>query len=694
MDAEMFRCHRNLLRACYTLFCCASVSAIESPSFTVTTLDTKTVYTATPASSNLPNFKPHVNFPYMKIRADGGLEADASVGQTQSGAQFGVRAYSNDNGQTWTTTTSYPSVPNVSIVRSAGTFSYGFSYAASGSSITSFNGSKYSSTNGGTSWSAVNCTFNTGTVAYSSLYNNYGDVVQSGSQLLITAYGPRAGSSTQESVLFASSDNGSTWTRRSTIASYTSDVLIGMGSEGPSECGLVKLNNGNLLAVFRTGQPFPSSDLNAVAPPIMWAMSSDNGVSWTTPKSLGVSGVFPTIRKLDDGSVALTYGRYGVKVMFADETGLRWSRPTTVYAGPGSGHTEIRKMLNGQYAMVYDQSSFFPPSYNASPPAAYTYNNQQSANLKMALLNITRNAVTDDYAWQLEYHGDVAPDSLGVGWVRTSSGPSLFEYYTAEAGQDYTRLDTGLSSTAKTLYYTLSGAGLTPWTNVDFAGKGLVLDVRAKANYYSEEGSADISIGDASSGSVFLQFVKDNLVLEGVGGDAQQAVYSSAAHPGFLASQWHDYRLVISPDPANTSQVLARVYLDGNYASPVLSKLVSASIINKLQYGDSNSLYNGGVSVDYLRFTSLLDKWGLIDPNLDGKCNSVDFNILAGHFGAVNPRWVDGDFNFDHAIDSVDFGLLLADYGKTKGSPLLGAIVPEPASLVLLLPICFLRRRT
>ena len=45
----------------------------------------------------------------------------------------------------------------------------------------------------------------------------------------------------------------------------------------------------------------------------------------------------PILRKLDDGTVAMTYGRYGAKVMFADAGGLRWSVPSTIYNGPGSG---------------------------------------------------------------------------------------------------------------------------------------------------------------------------------------------------------------------------------------------------------------------------------------------------------------------------------------------------------------------
>jgi len=54
----------------------------EGPSFQVDVLDTKIIYTATPADSSVPGFKPHINFPWLTRRGSGiihGIAADAAL---------------------------------------------------------------------------------------------------------------------------------------------------------------------------------------------------------------------------------------------------------------------------------------------------------------------------------------------------------------------------------------------------------------------------------------------------------------------------------------------------------------------------------------------------------------------------------------------------------------------------------------
>jgi fibronectin-binding autotransporter adhesin len=78
------------------------------------------------------------------------------------------------------------------------------------------------------------------------------------------------------------------------------------------------------------------------------------------------------------------------------------------------------------------------------------------------------------------------------------------------------------------------------------------------------------------------------------------------------------------------------------------------------------------------------------DANLDGKVNTLDFNQLAGGFGAAGQVWANGNFNYDANVDSNDFNILVGTYGMTVALPgstpaaALGAVVPEPASLSLL----------
>lgn len=585
----------------------AAALAGEAPNILVQPISTHTIYTATPASSSLPGFKPHINFPYMKQRADGTLAADFTVGQTQSGAVFGVRGFSSDGGRNWGGfLTPTPAAPNAQLVAPAGQQSLGFSFATSGSGVTSFLGTRFASSDGGTNWSAVNCSFSTGGVGYSSLYNNYQDVVRSGTALLTTAYGVRTGSTTQELVLFASTDSGETWTRRSTVASFDPNPTLEMGSEGPSEGSVIALDNGKLLSVFRTGQPFPGSDLAANGPPLMWSISGDSGQSWSTPKTLGVAGVFPLLRKLPDGHVALSYGRYGAKLMFADPSGMRWTRPTVVYNGPGSGHTELRRNASdGTYAFVYDQSSFYPPPYNAAPPAAYVYDNGQSANAKLAVLSITPAVSSDEFNWAGEYHADVAPDLASPAWNKSIAGAPT-QRLTADLGQDYIEIVTNTAPT-NTVVYRHGGVGST-WDSMNFADGGAVIELRGRVlGGGSGEGAADVAAGDGNAGFAF-QIAGAGVYLEGAGGNGAQVSYASGV-AGFSTTVWHDYRIVLKPDPTAGGAVVARVYLDGNFAAPILTKPLAASAMDAIEFGDRSPAVGGVMHLDYLRYSALNTAW-------------------------------------------------------------------------------------
>lgn len=84
------------------------------------------------------------------------------------------------------------------------------------------------------------------------------------------------------------------------------------------------------------------------------------------------------------------------------------------------------------------------------------------------------------------------------------------------------------------------------------------------------------------------------------------------------------------------------------------------------------------------------------DANLDGRVNTVDFNVLAGNFGQSGMDWFTGDFDNDGTVDSDDFAILAGSYGKgATAAPTLGAVVPEPAAISLIAfgATAFRRRR-
>jgi T5SS/PEP-CTERM-associated repeat protein len=145
--------------------------------------------------------------------------------------------------------------------------------------------------------------------------------------------------------------------------------------------------------------------------------------------------------------------------------------------------------------------------------------------------------------------------------------------------------------------------------------------------------------------------------------------------------------------PLGTIQdYIASGYNGGSWTGPGLtSSSAAANAHAGLGFAEASSLLGigggtfAGQSVDgtavLIRYT-----W-LGDSNLDQKVNTIDFNYLAGNFGASGKTWLDGDFNYSGNVDSTDFNGLAANYGKSLlpvPGPELGAVVPEPTGIGLL----------
>jgi hypothetical protein len=83
------------------------------------------------------------------------------------------------------------------------------------------------------------------------------------------------------------------------------------------------------------------------------------------------------------------------------------------------------------------------------------------------------------------------------------------------------------------------------------------------------------------------------------------------------------------------------------------------------------------------------------DSNLDGKVNTIDFNNLAGSFGASGKKWIDGDFDYNGIVDSIDFTQIVSNFGRTNSpAPSLGSVIPEPATVgIVALAMMAMRRR-
>jgi len=168
-------------------------------------------------------------------------------------------------------------------------------------------------------------------------------------------------------VLMCSHDQGKTWQQRSVVAAVEAEdkPWPWMGDEGPNEAALVRLADGRLLTVFRTG------DRKGTKMGETW--SSDDGTTWTQPIAAPFGGVCPRVRRLSNGMLALTTGRPApVSVFFSVEgDGKEWSEPVTVAEnrqyerdGGSTHYTDFIEVEPGKLLVVYDH---VPYGWNEIP---------------------------------------------------------------------------------------------------------------------------------------------------------------------------------------------------------------------------------------------------------------------------------------------------------------------------------------
>ena len=143
----------------------------------------------------------------------------------------------------------------------------------------------------------------------------------------------------QRTFVVSSEDRGKSWCYLSTVAyPQADDDAVGEGFDEPS---MVRLDNGDLLCVMRSGNYTP----------LYSARSSDEGRTWTGPVYTGLErGVDPCLIKLVDGRLLLAYGHRfpagspggpgiggGVDLiqlaMSPDGTGKTWQGPVTIATG-------------------------------------------------------------------------------------------------------------------------------------------------------------------------------------------------------------------------------------------------------------------------------------------------------------------------------------------------------------------------
>lgn len=132
-----------------------------------------------------------------------------------------------------------------------------------------------------------------------------------------------------------STDRGKTWHYISTIAFDMADDVRG---EGFDETSLLVLPDGKIVSFMRSGASYQNSlgsfnnnDWNTKMPfsygkqtAIYKSISVDWGKNWSYPDPITSHGVWPDALLMENGIIAMTYGRPGNWIMFNDGKNESW----------------------------------------------------------------------------------------------------------------------------------------------------------------------------------------------------------------------------------------------------------------------------------------------------------------------------------------------------------------------------------
>lgn len=157
--------------------------------------------------------------------------------------------------------------------------------------------------------------------------------------LLVSMYGRMVKGNNVErqfrSIVLRSDDRGKTWHYLATIAFDGREDVRG---EGFDETTLLVLDDGRIFSFLRSGASYQASlgssnngDWDVKMPfsygkqtPIYLSISADGGKTWSHADPITSHGVWPDAVQLENGIIAVSYGRPGNWLMFNDNKSESW----------------------------------------------------------------------------------------------------------------------------------------------------------------------------------------------------------------------------------------------------------------------------------------------------------------------------------------------------------------------------------
>ena len=192
-----------------------------------------------------------------------------------------------------------------------------------------------------------------------------GDALLVDGRLLATLYGAKADDAFYSVVIASSADGGRTWRYLSTVAGPEAVPQAEPRGHGPGEPSLVQLANGDLMCVMRMG--------GGAAFPLRRSYSTDGGRTWSTPDILPAVSVEPSLKRLQNGVLALSTGRPGIWLWLStDERGAEWQAidvlahhnqwaPNAGYqmtSTQTTAYTELIEVAPNRLLLAYDRTPF------------------------------------------------------------------------------------------------------------------------------------------------------------------------------------------------------------------------------------------------------------------------------------------------------------------------------------------------
>jgi hypothetical protein len=160
--------------------------------------------------------------------------------------------------------------------------------------------------------------------------------------------GFREGPSTR---LIISRDGGQTWPGAGIIArDETSTHIYG-------DPRLTMLADGRLVVLLWVYNMQTEEDL-----PVHRAESSDNGLTWSLPESVGITGQIANPAALRDGLMLCVYQKRfgedaGLRALLSYEDGLSWDAATDTLIWPAGHHTDDTNPFSGYEEYTFGYSS-------------------------------------------------------------------------------------------------------------------------------------------------------------------------------------------------------------------------------------------------------------------------------------------------------------------------------------------------